>query len=156
MQKRLANNQFGNIHPSIALIQKQTYTRNLDEEEILSFCDLLLMPGIHYVSFGSLKEGRKTVNLFIEFLKCFHTIGFIDCIGIQNRGMNLYELFASYQDDVQLRQALDQFFIDDFSYDFIWIVYPKYQVARTFINIFLDQLLTFNIDQKIPIVFIST
>jgi len=114
------------------------------------------MPGIHYVSFGSLKEGRKTVNLFIEFLKCYHTIGFIDCIGIQNRGMNLYELFASYQDDVQLRQALDQFFIDDFSYDFIWIVYPKYQVARTFINIFLDQLLTFNIDQKIPIVFIST
>jgi len=83
-------------------------------------------------------------------------VGFIDRPGIHNRGMNLYELFLNYQDDMQLRLALDQFFIEDFSYDFIWIIYPKYSVAHTFTHIFLDQALSFNIDQKIPLVFIST
>lgn len=114
------------------------------------------MPGIHYVSFGSLKEGRHTINLFIDFLKCYHTIGFIDRIGTRNRGMNLYELFSRYPTDTHLRQALDKFFIEDFTYDFIWIIYPQYSVARTFIHIFLDQVIAFNIEQKIPIVFIST
>lgn len=156
MQKCLDRNKFDGIHPSIALAQKQTYTNHLNEADILSLCDLLLMPGVHYVSFGSLEEGRRTINSFIEFLKCYHTIGFIDRIGIKNRGMNLYELFSNYHDNTLLRQELDRFLIEDFSYDFIWIVYPRYQVARTFIHIFLDQILAFNIDQKIPIVFISS
>lgn len=161
MQKHLMVNhskhdKFGSVHPSLALVEKRLYARRLDENDILSLCDLLLMPGIHYVSFGSLTHGRRTINLFIEFLKCYYTIGFIDRIGARNHGMNLYELFAQYTDNVALRTALAAFFVEEFGYDFIWIVYPKYAVARTFIHIFLDQVIEFNVDQKIPIVFIST
>ena len=157
MQKRLfVPRKFGTVHPSLALLEKRVYTSDLGEEDILSLCDLLLTPGIHYVSFGSLEEGRRTINLFIEFLKCYYTIGFIDRIGARNRGMNLYELFAQYTSDTALRCALTTFLVEEFDYDFIWIVYPKYAVACTFTQIFLDQALELNIDQKIPIVFVST
>ena len=157
MHKCLASPRLNGIHSSIALARKNVYSRNnLGEDEILSLCDLFLTPGLHFVSFGSLQEGRRIVNLFIELLKCYHDIGYIDRVGMKNRGMNLYELFANYQDDAELRQRLDAFFAQDFAYDFIWIIAPKYAVAHTFINIFLDQVLAFNIDQKIPIVFIST
>lgn len=156
MQKCLAHGRLNSIHPSIALTQKKVYSKCLGEEEILSLCDLFLTPGLHYVSFGNLEEGRRIINLFIELLQCYHAIGFIDRIGIHNRGMNLYEQFANYKDNAQLRQRLDAFFAQDFAYDFMWIIYPKYQVAQTFINIFLDQVIAFDVDQKIPIVFIST
>ena len=156
MQKCLAHARLNSIHPSIALARKKIYTKHLGEEEILSLCDLFLTPGLHYVSFGSLEEGRRIINSFIELLQCYHAIGYIDRVGIHNRGMNLYEQFANYQDDAELRKQLDAFFAQDFAYDFMWIIYPKYQVARTFINIFLDQVIEFSIDQKIPVVFIST
>lgn len=158
MEKLRAQERLDRVHPSIALAQKQTYTQELGEDDILSLCDLFLTPGIHYVSFSSLREGRRIINLFVDLLKCYHAIGYIDRANCNyNQGMNLYELFAHYDENgTALRQALNQFFIEQFAYDFIWIVYPKYQVARTFINIFLDQLIEFNIDQKIPVIFIST
>jgi len=157
MEKLRAKERLDRIHPSIALAQKQTYTKELDEDDILSLCDLFLTPGIHYISFSTLQEGRRTMNLFVNLLKCYHAIGYIDRVGCKyNQGMNLYELFSHYSDNQELRVALNQFFIEEFAYDFIWTVYPKYQVARTFTHIFLDQLIEFNIDQKIPVVFLST
>jgi hypothetical protein len=149
-------NQQRVLHQSIALREKHIYGARLSEDDILSFCDLLLVPGIHYISFGTIKAGRHVINSFIEFLKCYHTIGFIDRVGSSNRGMNLYELFFSYKTDEQLRQALERFFIEDFTYDFIWIIYPKSSESRAFIHAFLDYVLAFNVDQKIPIVFIGS
>ena len=69
--------------------------------------------------------------------------------------MNLYELFVHYENDKLLREEINRFFLEEFDYDFIWIIYPKYQVSNTFIHIFLDQIIEFNIDQKIPVVFVS-
>lgn len=157
MEQQLAAGSLKGVHPSIALANKCVYTRQPDESDILTLCDLFLTPGIHYITFATLTEGRKTVNLFVDMLKCYRTVGFIDRVRpVANHGMNLYEFFAHYHDDTALREALELFFLEEFDYDFIWIVYPKYMVARTFINIFLDQIIAFNIDQKIPLVFIST
>lgn len=145
------------IHPSIALAHKCVYTQQPNEQDILSLCDLFLTPGMHYVTVTSIKEGRTVVNLFVDMLKCYHAVGFIDKVGKgSSQGMNLYELFAHYKDNLVLRDALNKFFLEEFDYDFIWIVYPKYSVAHTFIHIFLDQVIEFNVDQKIPIVFINT
>jgi len=145
------------VHPSIALARKRTYAKELNEEDILSLCDLFLTPGLHYVSFSTLQIGRHTINLFVDLLKCYHAVGYIDRVGEkESQGMNLYELFAHYSDNKALREAINQFFVEEFAYDFIWIVYPKYQVSRTFTHIFLDQLIEFNIDQKIPVVFINS
>lgn len=156
MERLHAQERLDRVHPSIALARKRTYTHELGEEDILSLCDLFLTPGLHYISFSTIKEGRTTINLFVDLLKCYHTVGYIDRAGCKyNQGMNLYELFAHYEDGKALRDAINQFFIEEFDYDFIWIIYPKYQVSHTFINIFLDQLIEYNIDQKIPVVFIS-
>ena len=156
MEKLRAQERLDRVHPSIALAQKRTYARELNEEDVLSLCDLFLSPGLHYISFSTIQEGRKTINLFIDLLKCYHSIGYIDRVGCKyNQGMNLYELFAHYEDGKILRDAINEYFIQEFDYDFIWIVYPKYQVSNTFIHIFLDQLIEFNLDQKIPIVFVS-
>jgi hypothetical protein len=151
-----AQSELERIHPSIALAQKKVYTKGLGEDDILSLCDIFLKPGLHYISFSTINEGRRTINLFVDLLKCYHTIGYIDRGSKYSQGMNLYEFFAHYKNGKVLRDTLDTFFIEEFSYDFIWIVYPKYQVARTFIHIFLDQLIEYNIDQKIPVIFIST
>ena len=155
--ERLHNQErLDRVHPSIALAQKRTYARELNEEDVLSLCDLFLSPGLHYISFSTIKEGRRIINLFIDLLKCYHAIGYIDRIGHRyNQGMNFYEFFAHYENDKLLREEINRFFIEEFDYDFIWIIYPKYQVSNTFIHVFLDQIIEFNIDQKIPVVFIS-
>jgi len=157
MEKLHACERLDRVHPSIALAQKRTFTHELNEESILSLCDLFLTPGLHYVSFSTLQEGRKTINLFVDLLRCYHAVGYIDKADSKaNQGMNLYEFFAHYQNGQDLRNAINKFFLEDFDYDFIWIIYPKYQVSSTFINVFLDQLIEFNIDQKIPLIFVST
>ncbi len=145
------------MHPSIFLARKKVYAAQLDENEVLELCDIFLKPGIHGITFTSLTVARKVVDSFIEHLTCYHAIGYIDRIGAHHhKGLNLYEFFAHYSCDEQLGPALEIFFLEQFCYDFIWIVYPKYQVATTFIQKFLDGVLEFQIDRKIPIVFVSS
>ena len=81
MEKLRVQERLDRVHPSIALAQKRIYARELNEEDVLSLCDLFLSPGLHYISFSTIQEGRKTINLFIDLLKCYHAVGYIDRIG---------------------------------------------------------------------------
>lgn len=157
MENFLARSRPVKVHPAITLARKKVYDAHLTENDVVALCDIFLTPSIHYVTFTSLATGRKVMHSFIDHLTCYHAIGYIDRIGISHqKGMNLYEFFAHYESGEHLREAIEQFFLERFNYDFIWIVYPKYQVAQTFIQVFLDCVVEYRIDQKIPIIFLST
>jgi hypothetical protein len=156
MRNVRAQDSLAKIHPAIACAHKNEYKKRLSEEDIIFLCDLFLKPGLHYISFSSIAEGRRTINSFVNLLKYYRTVGYIDRDNRAAQGMNLYEMFVEYADRKELKEALDAFFVEDFVYDFIWIVYSRFHVTQTFIRIFLDHVLEYNIDQKIPIIFINS
>lgn len=143
-----------NVHPAIAPVCIKRYDTQLSEEDILSLCDVFLTPGIHYLTFSSLKNGRQTMELFVQQLSCYRVVGYVDYLShiTYAHGMNIYELFKQYRERTVLQQALDEFFLSSFDYDFIWIVHSRFERPRLFNRIFLETAINLNIDKKIPII----
>lgn len=156
-RQTISHKSLSGIHPALSLTSNKVFDRQLTADDVVALCDMFLVPGVYSIMFKSLAAGRAVLDAFAVQLTCYHAIGYIDHVGQQHpRGMNLYELFAHHAQDDELRNAMQTFFLEQFNYDFIWIVYPKYQVSHTFVHIFLECAFENHVDAKVPIVFVTT
>lgn len=129
-----------------------THARKLNERDALLLCDLFLTPGVHYVVFDSLSRGRRLVDSLARIGSFYQAIAYIAPTARNNLcGINLYEMFRSTREPAY---ALRRFLLYEFDYDFVWISYTKQQPLNSFSQLFMESAIEFNLDRKIPILFV--
>lgn len=136
----------------------------LSERDIIELQDKFLTNGFHYITVSSIACGRALVKTFLASLSCYTTIGYVSIAArdVQDRQYkDIYDDLISngYIDSLTghlvNQQSLDQFFIEEFHYDFIWIEATQTLTEKQWFADFKERLTTFNIDKDIPILMLT-
>ena len=138
-------------------IQRSKHVREpLSEHDILDLQDKFLNNGFHYIAVSSVSFGRLLISRFLRSLNCYHENAILTIsnpIG-NNTIIDLYyELLQGGY--LSGNKDLDDFFIDQFYYDFIWIEACHELVDQKWFSEFFSKLLSFKIDRHIPVLVIS-
>ncbi len=138
---------------SVPLIQSP-----FTEAEILDLQDKFLSEGIHHVKVRDIAAGRNIINTFLDSLAAYHEIA---CLSVSNNGLesyitNIYHelLLHGYIERCQAKN-LEEFFIDQFYFDFLWIECSSKLMEQPWFADFQMNIHNFRLERQIPIFMIS-
>jgi len=128
------------------------------ESEILELQDKFLSEGIHTIKVADFAAGRNLVHAFLDSLAAHHEIA---CLTVSNKLLesyitNIYHelLLHGYIDRFESKN-LQEFFIDQFYFDFLWIECTPKLMEQPWFADFQMNLLNFKLERQIPILMIS-
>lgn len=123
----------------------------MSEEQILQLQDLFLSAGSHTMHVADHAQGRVIINTFLRALRCYNSIG---CFTQSNLTLEkeFFDIYSYLQGCGYLHETssmnLDQFFLEEFEFDFIWI---EADPSKKDIACFEQKLQEFEIDRRIAI-----
>src|SRR3989304_5227238 len=130
----------------------------LSESEILDLQDVFLSNGFHHIRVKNIDCGRSIMQIFLRTLYCYNDIA---CLTMGSKPLEpkVCDVFSelvqgNYLDQFNLHNW-DEFFIEQFYYDFMWIEATHQLVTSPWFAEFEDKIVTFKIDQHIPVVIVS-
>ena len=130
----------------------------LTEDSIISMHQRFLTNGFYRLTVPSWQEGRNLLENFFKATHYYHDIG---CITLESGFFDccvthIYHelLYAGYLDPF-CEHDLEQFFLEQFYFDFIWIEASKPLLESSWFNFFQEKLVHFKIDTHIPIIIFS-
>lgn len=128
------------------------------ESEILDLQDKFLSEGIHHIKVTDLASGRDLVDTFLDSLTAHREIA---CLTVSNTALesyitNIYHelLLHGYIDRFESKN-LEEFFVDQFYFDFLWIECTSKLMEQSWFADFQMNLLNLKLDRQIPILMIS-
>lgn len=128
----------------------------LSEQVILELQDKFLTNGFHYIKVPNQVVGRTLVERFVSSLQMYHHDGACVTLSEQQLPPMITHVYRSisnkgYLDPFDIRD-MEEFFIEDFYYDFMWIEATKELLATPWFIEFEKILLDFHMEKHIPIV----
>ncbi len=131
----------------------------LSECEILDLQDRFLSNGFQHIKVKNMHTGRRLVHQFLTSLSVYHDVACVTLSDIQleSNVTNVhYELLVGgYLDPFQLRY-LEEFFIEDFYFDFMWIEATRTLLTSFWFKYFEKKVLDFKLEQHLPMIVISS
>jgi len=126
----------------------------LSEVEILDIQDVFLTNGIHTLHVPTVSAGRRLINTFLHSLDCYYTPA---CLtgAVEPLHSTVYDLYADvtrYALGMAHGGDLEEFFIERFYVDFLWIEQSEVLKKTTWYAEFEQRLIDLKIDQHIPII----
>ena len=140
-------------------IQRSKHVREpFSEYEILDLQDKFLNNGLHYITVCNLDFGRSLINRFLRSLNCYHNNAILTISNPVGDGSTTdlyYELLQGGYINSSTNKDFDEFFIDQFYYDFMWIEACHELVDQSWFSDFFSKMASYKIDQHIPVLVIS-
>lgn len=126
------------------------------EQDYIELFEEFLVPGIHVLKVKNITVGRNLVDVFSKTLKNFHEVG---CLTVASDALPDYVTDIHQEillnGDIQDAENLENYFLDMFSYDFLWIEATK-ELQKSSLFADLNTIVSeFHIDQQIPIVVLT-
>lgn len=128
------------------------------EVQILELQDKFLSEGIHHIKVADIAAGRNLVHTFLDSLTVYHEVA---CLTVSNAPLesyitNIYHelLLQGYIDQYEARN-LEEFFIEQFYFDCLWIECTAELMEQSWFADFQINLLNFKLDRQMPIIMIS-
>ncbi len=128
------------------------------ETEILEIQDKFLSEGIHQLKVTDVAAGRNLVHTFLDTLTVYHEVG---CLTVSNNPLesyitNIYHelLLQSYIDQYEAKN-LEEFFIEQFYFDCLWIECTTSLIEQPWFTDFQINLLNFKLERQMPIIMLS-
>jgi len=128
------------------------------DSDILNLQDAFLTSGIHYIKTDDVSTGRALTTLFLNSLNCYHNIAALSMTSepLQTKTTDLYaELILGQHLNQNLSHELEDFFLEKFYYDFMWIEATKKLLDSFWTQEFFRKITDFKLDQLIPILVVS-
>jgi hypothetical protein len=128
-------------------------TGALSEQSILVLQDKFLTPGFEYLMVREIRVGRRLVHTFLELLAYrYHNVACLT-LSLEPLQQSVYPLHqellhGGYVDNLR---SLEQFFIERFYFDFLWIEATDTLIISEWFNEFAKILIDFNVQNHIPI-----
>jgi hypothetical protein len=151
-------NQSSAIVPIESLSLLDPIKEPFSENEILALQEKFLRNGFQYIKVQDCKAGRSIVQRFLDSLAVYHDIA---CISLSDNPLPkyitdiYYELANCGYLDPFGQHYLDDYFIEHFYFDFIWIEATQKLFSSTWFQDFEDKILSFKIDEHIPFIIVS-
>ena len=153
---------FDKVLCSSAIAQQIRRARHVREpfsdSDILDLQDAFLNNGIHYIQVDDIQSGRSLIHLFLKSLNHYHNITSLTLSSSQlaTDTADLYgELILGGQLEKTASCELEEFFLDQFYYDFMWIEASDELIVCSWFVSFFKQMTQFKLDQLIPILVLS-
>lgn len=124
-----------------------------EEKDILYLQNAFTTPGVHAITVTSIETGRKLIDQLLDSLKWYQDVGYLassDSAPCKGKSNVLHSITQPITPE-----AVAQFFIDDFYYDFLWIEATNSLLQEPWIAAFEQQLIMFHIDHMIPVIIVS-
>jgi len=130
----------------------------LSEADILDLEDKFLTNGFHYINVNDIECGRKLIYSFLQSLNCYTNTAALSIsnISLDNTIIDLYyELVKGEYIDFLSYRGLEEFFIDQFYYDFIWIEASDRLMHYHWFSEFIEKILFFKLAKHLPVLIVS-
>lgn len=128
------------------------------EAEILELQDKFLSEGIHHIKVADVAAGRDLINTFLDSWTIYRELS---CVTLSNMPLESYitniyhELLLHGHIHRSQSQNLEEFFIDQFYFDFLWIECTSRLTEQPWFADFQMNLFNFRLEQQMPIFMIS-
>jgi len=152
-------NQSAHLVPIETLSLLDSIKEPFSEQQILLLQEKFLTNGFQYIKVKNIMAGRNIIQLFLDSLGVYHDIAAITLSNMRlpNYITHVYRELANegFLDPFG-QQYLDDYFIDNFYFDFVWIEATQelFNSSHWF-NDFQDKLMSFKINEHIPIIVVS-
>jgi hypothetical protein len=140
----------------VATVRESAMYPRFSELEILQLQDLFLIYGCHYLTVPTMAYGRAIISLFLESLR-FSRVG---CLTTSSSALPSF--VAGLHDELAFEGALafdhhllDEFLLNTFYYDFVWIECTEDLLKEPWFYYFEQKLHNYNLGASMPIVFVS-
>ncbi len=125
----------------------------LTETDILDLQEKFLSNGFKHIRVKSMKAGRALVHRFLSSLSIYHNVAYVAMadVTLQTNYTNVYyELMRGRYLNSFKPCFSDEFFIEEFYFDFMWIEATEELLRSSWYKYFKKKLLDFKLDQNIP------
>ncbi len=147
-------NNDNNISLSDYFYKSMYIDKPFTDEAILYLQEIFLQNGFHFLQVEDIEFSRTLVKNFLKSLNCHNDIAAIslEAIDCDKKVNNIYHnlIFNGYIDG-RLHSDFEEFFLDQWFYDFLWIEASKKLLNSSWINPFLKKMKELNFDKEIPI-----
>ena len=128
------------------------------DSDILDLQDAFLNNGLHYIKVDDLKSGRSLIRLFLGSLNVYHNTASLTILPepLDPAVTDLYvELLMGGTLDARASHKLEEFFLERFYHDFLWIEITDALIKNSWVTEFFKRITDFRLDQLIPILVVS-
>jgi hypothetical protein len=140
-------------------MQSTRYVRvPFSEDDILELQDLFLSNGVHYIKVDDIQSGRFLMQQFLQSLDCYHNVA---CLStsiepLDPSVVDLYsELMVGGYFDKDSMVCLEEFFLAQFNFDFLWLESLNPGHEASWLQKILKHVKNFKLEHKLPIIFVS-
>lgn len=136
---------------SLVRIKKLTLT----EHDILALSDTFLTRGFHDIHVSNFSFGRALLKQFLALLNCYGTIA---CLAVNYHRSGQDDTIDNLHEHLQKitltshEQALNDFLLNEFHYDFLWIEWSSELLHQPWCMRFKRKLIEFDLAHELPIV----
>lgn len=125
----------------------------LTEDDILVLQEGFLVNGFHHVQVSDVKNGREFIKAFLRSLDCYHNVACltIDSLSDERGVTDLYRELCEYAREKTVKGCLDEFFVEQFYYDFLWIECSDRLAQEFELEAFIQKLLHLKLTNTLPI-----
>lgn len=131
---------------------------SLSEADILYLEDRFLTNGFHYITVHDIIAGRSLMYRFLHSLNYYsdHAVLSIADLPLDSSITDIYyELLYGGYIDHSSYSDLDEFFINQFYYDFIWIEASKQLMNQQWFSEFFEKMINFKLNEHMPVLIVS-
>lgn len=125
----------------------------MEEHDILSLQEAFLRPGIYHAYSASLAEADRVIATVLTSLKYHRDIAYLSTIDHAAGMPHIRDLFRELNGKPEF--ALEQYFIDTFYFDFLWIMESTELTSSILYRRFKAMMHSFNIPSMIPVVLVK-
>jgi len=129
----------------------------LSEHDIFDLQDKFLTPGFHYVKASDIKFGRTIINKFLSLLYCYNEIAVLTAADLPLAN-HITDIHYTLLKEGYLSSSffeLEDFFIEQFYYDFMWIEVSQELIQTKWFSDFFEKMIHFTLIQNIPVLIFS-
>lgn len=126
--------------------------------DILELQDLFLRNGVHYIKVDDVRAGRSFIKLFLQSMNYYNNVACLSTSTepIDSAVVDLYaELLVGGCFDKGATQHLEEFFLEHFDFDFLWLEVSDGALTSEWLSEVLRQMKNFKLEQLLPILIVS-
>lgn len=123
---------------------------DLTEHDIISLQDIFLINGLHAIHLTNQAMGRTLINNFLQSLPMYTRIGCLTLDDQLGLPADILDIYAALYNEGLHEQAIEEFFINEFYFDFAWIEISETLLQAPWYGHFCKIMEAYS--QKMPIV----
>ncbi|MCL4229634.1 hypothetical protein KJZ61_02995 [Candidatus Dependentiae bacterium] len=141
---------------SAGMSQTSIISDDLTEDDIIILQEDFLVNGLHHIQVSDTSNGRSLIGMFLASLDCYHNVACLtaDVVSDEQKIIDLLQDLREYARGRDITVCLDEFLVERFYYDFLWIECSEQLGKEIDLDIFIQKLGNLNFIETLPIMFL--